>query len=446
MLDRPAYGGPAQDVDSEERRLLNQLQSGSRKGRDSASRMLEAIQNRRSREESSTAAREQRQQSFDLASQSRADALSEAEKGRNERSGALRQLQTQQETDRKAQGLVGAIAQTVPGSPEHKALLHQYLVSQGIDLSTGATPDPKDAALRRFAGASPNATAPTTQSPPTPTGTQSFSPGSLAPQQETVFSGRGGTNQVRTAPGMDSLNPPGPGTYYNPERYRGGGWSGLRITPEIRQEAQTNLTKAWQNDQELNRVMNPAAAGAADAERIAAQYGAPQRIPNNAPVGYVDKTGAYMSPLYDEKTGNKFPAPAGSIGLRGTADSAFPNTVQGQREINARPGTAPIPTNEAMVPNVSPTNTPTGFAPSSLQKPATPTTVPAVAGAAPPTPLAPPTSNWNVHQGFTPQGQEANQSIHNFLSTFLNLPKLPQQQQPQQPQPQQKKPENLAIL
>src|SRR5205085_5421746 len=63
----------------------------------------------------------------------RISAQTEAEKGRNERAGALMELRGQTEADRKSQGLVTALGQLTPGSAEHKAVLAQYMKNQGIE-------------------------------------------------------------------------------------------------------------------------------------------------------------------------------------------------------------------------------------------------------------------------------------------------------------------------
>src|SRR6266404_1903696 len=58
-----------------------------------------------SREQIAAANRQQRQDALDL----RRETVSEAERGRTERAGALRQLQQTAEQDRKSQGLIAAM-------------------------------------------------------------------------------------------------------------------------------------------------------------------------------------------------------------------------------------------------------------------------------------------------------------------------------------------------
>lgn len=61
------------------------------------------------------------------------------------------------------------------------------------------------------------------------------------------------------------LSPPGAGTYYNPDRYRGFGGNIARV--------QRNLAQQYQQDLAFNAMANPRVAQALEAERIGAQYG-----------------------------------------------------------------------------------------------------------------------------------------------------------------------------
>lgn len=66
------------------------------------------------------------------------------------------------------------------------------------------------------------------------------------------------------------LSPPGAGTYYNPERYRG-------APRHLQLRAQRELAKEWQSDLAFNVMANPRMAQGLEAERIGAQYGGKSR-------------------------------------------------------------------------------------------------------------------------------------------------------------------------
>lgn len=61
-------------------------------------------------------------------------------------------------------------------------------------------------------------------------------------------------------------------------------------------------------------------------------------IPVNGAAGYYDAKGNFLGPLYDD-AGKKLPMPKGATGIRGTAGTTAPDTVQGQREVS---GTTPL--------------------------------------------------------------------------------------------------------
>lgn len=128
----------------------------------------------------------------------------------------------------------------------------------------------------------------------------------------------------------DAINGAGtPEGYYNPARFAGAG-PGANIV------ARANLRRAWMRDQEFNRKANPAIVGDQDAMRIAAQYGGKGTIPEKGATGYYDAKGTFLGPLYGDD-GSKLPMPKGATGIRGTAGTSAPDTVQGQRERGGTP-------------------------------------------------------------------------------------------------------------
>jgi len=156
-------------------------------------------------------------------------------------------------------------------------------------------------------------------------------PRTNTPGEATVLPGKGGEANVKlesTASPGANLNPPGAGTYFKPEKYAG-------FPAGQKAIAKAALTKAWQQDRQFNEVANPAIVRDQDAMRIAAQYAGKGNIPENGQVGYYDKDGNYLGPLYHPQTGAKLPMPKGATGIRGTAGTSAPDTAQGQAERNA---------------------------------------------------------------------------------------------------------------
>lgn len=102
------------------------------------------------------------------------------------------------------------------------------------------------------------------------------------------------------------LSPPGGGTYFNPERYRSGGWGGKQYYASELRNIQRNLANQWQSDLTFNAMANPRVAQSLEAERIGAQYG-------SGPVGSGRATPATMR-NYINKYGSA--TPEGNVGFR----------------------------------------------------------------------------------------------------------------------------------
>ncbi len=143
-------------------------------------------------------------------------------------------------------------------------------------------------------------------------------------------------------------------------------------------------------------------------------YGGKSSIPagGGAAAGYYDTAGKFLGPAYSPK-GDLIPMPAGATGIQGRTESnavvasAAPDAYRGDNLPQV--AAAPIVTQTTPVSYNAP-------APAPVVQPATG--------------ISPPTANFNIHTGFTPQGVAANQQMGKFLGSFLNLPGQQNQLQP----------------